>query len=65
MELDKGIKTTISSRDQVPYEGYHLHCMGHHTEHDQITVGQYRDLTPSFHNSCLNGILGSAELRDL
>ena len=39
VELDKGIKTTISSIDQVPYEGYHLHCMGHHIEHDQITVG--------------------------
>lgn len=57
------MKITISSRDQVPFEGCHLRCMGHHTEHDQI-IADLADLAPFYHSSCLKDILGSVELRD-
>lgn len=53
---------TISSRYQAPCEGFHLHCMGHHTERNQIKVGQYADQVPMFHDFYLNGNLGTAEL---
>lgn len=63
MEME-GRKTTISSKHQVPCGGYHLHCMAHHTEHDQIVVVQYAHQAPLYCNSCLDDILESAELHD-